>query len=97
VVKDADIYIFDDTFSALDAKTESVVLGRVQKLLKGKTVLMVAQKISTIRHADQIIVLDKGRIVGKGTHEELLQSCREYQDIYETQNYLEGEGKENAK
>lgn len=97
VVKDADIYIFDDTFSALDAKTESVVLGRVQKLLKGKTVLMVAQKISTIRHADQIIVLDKGRIVGKGTHEELLQSCREYQDIYKTQNYLEGEGKENAK
>ena len=61
-------------------------------MLKGKTVLMVAQKISTIVDADQIIVLDKGRIAGKGTHKELLESCKEYQEIYKTQCYVEKEG-----
>ena len=58
-------------------------------MLDGKTVIMVAQKISTIKDADQIIVLDRGRIVGKGSHEELLQSCDEYREIYRTQSYLE--------
>ncbi len=87
LVKDAEVYLFDDSFSALDAKTESIVRKNVKKLLDGKTVLMVAQKISTVMDADQIIVLDNGRIVGQGTHEELMASCSEYQEIYQTQCY----------
>ncbi len=89
VARDAEIYIFDDTFSALDAKTESAARGRIREKLKGKTVLMVAQKISTIMDADKIIVLEKGRIVGTGTHAELLESCKAYREIYETQYYLD--------
>ncbi len=90
--KEADIYVFDDTLSALDAKTEKKVLDAIHTQLKGKTVLMVAQKISTIEHADHIIVMDKGRIAGRGKHEELLRSCDVYKEIYETQCYLEQEG-----
>ena len=90
VAKDAKVYIFDDTFSALDAKTESYARNSIMKMLEGKTVLMVAQKIDTIKNADQIIVLDRGRIVGKGSHEKLLNSCKEYQDIYRTQMYTSG-------
>lgn len=92
LAKDAAIYIFDDTFSALDAKTEASARKKIEKMLKGKTVLMVAQKISTIVDADQIIVLDKGRIAGKGSHKELLENCKEYQEIYKTQCYVEKEG-----
>lgn len=88
LAKDADIYIFDDTFSALDAKTEASARRKIKEMLKGKTVLMVAQKISTIVDADQIVVLDRGRIAGKGTHEELLKNCKEYQEIYQTQCYV---------
>lgn len=91
IAKDADIYIFDDTFSALDAKTEAAVRGKIKERLKGKTVFMVAQKISTIADADHIIVLEKGRIAGQGTHDELMASCREYQEIYKTQCYMEEE------
>lgn len=89
--KDARIYIFDDTFSALDAKTEAAARANIKKMLSGRTVLMVAQRISTIKDADRIIVLDDGRIAGQGTHEELLASCREYQEIYKTQCYVEKE------
>ena len=89
VCKDASVYIFDDTFSALDAATEKKARESIMTMLDGKTVIMVAQKISTIKDADQIIVLDRGRIVGKGSHEELLQSCDEYREIYRTQSYLE--------
>lgn len=89
VCKDASVYIFDDTFSALDAATEKKAREKIMTMLDGKTVIMVAQKISTIKDADQIIVLDRGRIVGKGSHEELLQSCDEYREIYRTQSYLE--------
>ena len=89
VARDAEIYIFDDTFSALDAKTESIARKRISERLKGKTTLMVAQKISTIMDADKIIVLDKGHIVGIGTHAELLESCEPYREIYKTQYYLD--------
>ncbi len=89
VARDAEIYIFDDTFSALDAKTESIARKRIRERLKGKTTLMVAQKISTIMDADKIIVLDKGHIVGIGTHTELLESCEPYREIYQTQYYLD--------
>ena len=89
VARDAEIYIFDDTFSALDAKTESIARKRIRERLKGKTTLMVAQKISTIMDADKIIVLDKGHIVGIGTHTELLESCEPYREIYKTQYYLD--------
>ncbi|MCR5775549.1 MAG: ABC transporter ATP-binding protein/permease [Lachnospiraceae bacterium] len=88
VAKDAGIYIFDDTFSALDAATEKKSRESITKMLEGRTVLMVAQKIATIMDADQIIVLDKGRVAGVGRHEELLESCQEYRDIYMTQCYM---------
>ena len=87
VARKAGIYIFDDSFSALDAATEKKARESIKKMLEGKTVLMVAQKIATIMDADQIIVLDKGRIAGIGKHEELLDTCPEYRDIYETQCY----------
>ena len=94
VAKDAAVYIFDDTFSALDALTERKSREQINELLKGKTILMVAQKINTIRDADRILVMDHGTIVAGGTHEELLKSCEIYQEIYRTQCYLEGEGHE---
>ena len=90
VAKNAEIYIFDDTFSALDTITEKKSRQQIKKMLDGKTVIMVAQKIDTIKEADQIIVLDKGKITGTGRHDELLNSCKEYRDIYETQSYLSG-------
>lgn len=89
IAKEADIYLFDDTFSALDANTEKKVRKLINEQLKDKTIIMVAQKISTIRDADNIIVMDNGHIVGQGKHEELLKTCKEYQDIYNTQYYLE--------
>lgn len=91
VAREAPIYIFDDTFSALDAQTEQKARKAITEMLKGRTVFMVAQKISTVRDADRIIVLEKGRIAGQGTHEELLSSCGIYQEIYRTQCYLDKE------
>ena len=84
-VKKAPIYIFDDTFSALDFKTDA----KLRKALKGytedATVLIVAQRVSTIMHAEQIVVLDEGRVMGIGTHEELLKNCETYREIAESQ------------
>ena len=91
LVKDANIFIFDDTFSALDYKTDALLREALNKLIKKTqaTVLIVAQRISSIKHADKILVLDKGRIVGMGTHDELLESCGVYQEIANSQ--LSGE------
>ena len=85
IAKDPEIYIFDDSFSALDYKTDVTLRSALQKETKGSTTLIVAQRISTILHADQIIVLDEGNIVDKGTHEELLQTCPVYQQIAKSQ------------
>lgn len=81
VYKDAEIMIFDDTFSALDYKTDMLVRKAIKKKLKDKTVVIVAQRIGTIKDADKIIVLDEGRIVGSGTHSELLENCKIYKEI----------------
>jgi len=78
---DPEIIVFDDSFSALDFKTDSKLREELSKQTKGKTVIIVAQRISTILNADQIIVLDEGKIVGKGTHKELMQNCDEYKEI----------------
>lgn len=94
--KRADIYLLDDSFSALDAKTEAAVRGSVDTFLSGKTVLLVAQKVSAIRDVGHIIVLDDGRVVGEGTHDELLASCEEYRGIYETQCYRREGGDDDA-
>lgn len=84
-VKDAPIYLLDDTFSALDFKTDASVRQAMREGFKGKTVVVVAQRINTIMGADQIVVMDHGRVVAVGTHRELLESCEIYQEIYETQ------------
>ena len=78
---DAGAYLFDDSFSALDYKTDAQLRAGLAQEMAGKTLLIVAQRIATIMHADKIIVLDEGRIVGSGTHAELLESCEEYRQI----------------
>lgn len=85
IAKDPEIYIFDDSFSALDYKTDVTLRKALREEIKDSTVLIVAQRISTILHANQIIVLDEGKIVGMGTHKELLQSCEEYRQIASSQ------------
>ena len=82
---DPEIYIFDDSFSALDFKTDAGLRKALNKETKDATVLIVAQRISTILHADQIIVLNEGKIVGKGTHKQLLKSCPIYTEIASSQ------------
>lgn len=81
VFKDAEIMIFDDTFSALDYKTDMLVRRELHEQLAGTTVVIVAQRIGTIKNADQILVLDGGRIAGLGKHEQLMQSCPVYREI----------------
>ena len=78
---DAHAYLFDDSFSALDYKTDAALRHELSSRLGGKTVVIVAQRISTVLNADQIVVLDEGRIVGRGTHEQLMESCQEYREI----------------
>lgn len=85
IAKKASIYIFDDSFSALDVKTDAAVRKALAKKMKESTVLIVAQRISTILHADQILVIDDGKIVGKGTHQSLMKKCEVYQQIAESQ------------
>lgn len=92
VVKKAPITIFDDCFSALDFKTDSLVRKGISENFSNKTVLMVAQRISTIRDADKILVLDNGAIVGQGKHEELAKDCYVYQEILKSQSYREERG-----
>lgn len=81
LVKQAPIYIFDDSFSALDFKTDSALRKALKKATGGSTLLIVAQRISTIKTAEQIIVLDEGKVVGKGTHQELMKNCETYREI----------------
>lgn len=85
VVKEPDIYIFDDSFSALDYKTDATLRKRLKEVTGDATVLIVAQRVGTIMDADQIIVLDHGEIVGRGTHEELLESNEIYSEIAHSQ------------
>lgn len=85
IAKDPKIYIFDDSFSALDLKTDAALRKALSSKVKDSTVIIVAQRISTILHADQILVMDEGRIVGKGTHGELMNSCDVYQQIARSQ------------
>ena len=81
IATDPEIYIFDDSFSALDYKTDAKLRKELVKYTKNSTIFIVAQRISTVMQADQIVVLDKGHIVGIGTHKELLKSCEIYQEI----------------
>ena len=81
LVKKPQIYIFDDSFSALDFKTDSALRASLRKETGGSTVLLIAQRISTIMDAEQIIVLEAGKIAGKGTHEQLMKSCEVYREI----------------
>lgn len=85
LVKKPDLLVFDDSFSALDMKTDAKLRDALEKKLKGVTRIIVAQRISTIVRADQIIVLDDGKIAGKGRHQELMGSCRVYREIAESQ------------
>ena len=85
ICKDPDIYIFDDAFSALDMKTDAKLRAALKDVTENSVMLIVAQRISTIKDADQIVVLDNGRIVGKGTHLELLNRCKIYQEIVKSQ------------
>lgn len=85
IAKDPEIYIFDDSFSALDYKTDVTLRKALKNEIKDSTVIIVAQRISTILHAEQIIVLDDGKIVGMGTHKELLENCEEYNQIASSQ------------
>ncbi len=94
IAKKPDIYIFDDSFSALDFKTDAALRTALKKITKEATVLIVAQRISTIMHAEQIVVLQEGKIVGIGTHEELMKTCKVYQEIALSQ--LSKEELENA-
>lgn len=85
LVRKAPIYIFDDSFSALDFKTDAALRKALARDTAGATVLLVVQRVSTIMHAQQILVLDEGRLVGKGTHKELLRTCPAYREIAESQ------------
>lgn len=88
LIKPADIYLFDDSFSALDYQTDAKLRNALHEEMADKTLIIVAQRLSTIMHADQIIVLDNGRIVGQGTHETLLTNCQSYQEFAKSQGIL---------
>ena len=101
IAKNPKIFVFDDSFSALDLKTDATLRKALAEKVKDSTVIIVAQRISTILHAEQILVLDEGRIVGRGTHEELLENCEVYRQIAKSQLSakelgIEDDGKEEA-
>ena len=85
LVKKAPIYIFDDTFSALDFKTDAKLRKALKGYTENSTVFIVAQRVSTIMQAEQIVVLDEGKVVGIGTHKELLENCETYREIAQSQ------------
>jgi len=84
-VRKPDVYLFDDSFSALDLATDSRLRAALAPRIKDAAVLVVAQRVSSIRNADQILVLEFGQAVGLGTHDELLRTCPTYQEIVESQ------------
>lgn len=90
LAKQADVYVFDDSFSALDNRTDALVRKAIKENLHNVAVIIIAQKLSSILDADEIIVLDKGRIVGKGTHEELLKTNAIYKEFAVSQQIVEG-------
>lgn len=92
MLKNGSIYLFDDSFSALDFLTEAHVKENLDKTLSGKTRIVMTQRASTAASADKIFVLDEGRIVERGTHKDLLSSCRQYREIYESQTGKKVEG-----
>lgn len=92
MLKKGSIYLFDDSFSALDFLTEAHVKENLDKTLSGKTKIVMTQRASTAASADKIFVLEEGRIVGRGTHKDLLSSCRQYREIYESQTGQKAEG-----
>lgn len=92
MLKNGSIYLFDDSFSALDFLTEAHVKENLDKTLSGKTKIVMTQRASTAASADKIFVLEEGRIVGRGTHKDLLSSCRQYREIYESQTGQNVEG-----
>src|SRR5699024_4300288 len=85
LAKQPDVLIFDDSFSALDYRTDSRLRQALREHATDATVIIIAQRVSTIMHADQILVLEKGTIVGRGTHRELLEHCTEYREIPSSQ------------
>jgi len=85
LVKKPPIYIFDDSFSALDFKTDAALRSALSKKVGNSTVLIVTQRVATAKNSDQILVLDNGRIAGVGTHQELMKTCTVYQEIASSQ------------
>ena len=85
IAKKPEIFIFDDSFSALDFKTDAALRKALAQEVRDAAVLIIAQRVSTIRSAQQIIVLDDGRVVGQGTHDQLLETCPVYRDIARSQ------------
>ena len=85
IAKHPKIYLFDDSFSALDYRTDLALRKALSAQTGDSTVMIVAQRISTVLHADQILVMEDGRIVGRGRHEELLRTCKTYREIAESQ------------
>lgn len=94
IIKEAPIYIFDDTFSALDYKTERALRMALQKEMSKATVVIVAQRVSTIRDADKIIVIEDGKIVGVGKHEDLMRECSVYSEIAQSQRFSDTDGRD---
>ena len=90
VCRDPEIYLFDDSFSALDLKTDATLRARLRESAQGATQVIVGQRIGAVKEADRVIVLDEGRVVGQGTHEELLERCDAYREIALTQHVVEG-------
>ena len=84
-MKKPELYIFDDSFSALDFKTDAALRKALESETRDAAVLIIAQRVSSIRHANQIVVLHDGHMAGIGTHEELMKTCTVYQEIYESQ------------
>ena len=91
LVRKADLYVFDDSFSALDFKTYAALRHALSGELEGAATLLIAQRVSTIRDADQIVVLDEGRLAGVGKHDELVRTCPTYRAIVESQQMEGGE------